>query len=60
MQPSNTMLRHLRVLAGLQPRPLPVEDQALRVPCDNAYSLGKIDGKAELARELLEDLARGE
>jgi len=63
MQPSTAMLAALRSLAAVPVKPNPlsvVEDQALQVPAANAYALGKIDGRAQLARELLEDLARGE
>ena len=65
MQPSNSMLTKLREWAAV-----PVErgtEKALKgsaievsTVAVNAYTLGTIDGRARMAREILEDLARGE
>jgi hypothetical protein len=65
MQPSNWMLRRLREWAGVPAErgaseALRGSDPGAMVVASNAYTLGKIDGKAEMAREILEDLARGE
>lgn len=63
MQPSNAMLTDLRALAQVPVRRDPltvVEDYAVAQVAESAYTLGKIDGRVELAKQVLEDLARGE
>jgi hypothetical protein len=63
MQPSNQMLAELRTLAAVRTgRPVKdiVEDGTLTPLAEAAYAIGKIDGRCELARVLLEDLRRGE
>jgi hypothetical protein len=52
-------LAGLRAYAAVAVRDNPlevVEDKAMAPVAANAYALGKVDGKAELARELLQEL----
>lgn len=63
MQPSNAMLQELRAMAALGPGPDPlalVADPRMRPVAVAAYSLGKVDGRIQMTKRILEDLARGE
>lgn len=63
MHVSPAMLVSLQALAVVPVRPDPlsvVEDKSLAGPVGNAYTLGKVDGRIALAKEILADLARGE
>jgi len=72
MQPSNEMLERLRKLAARETYTddyVKAELAGQDAPCivdysgsnvDDAYAKGERDGETELARAILEDLARGE
>lgn len=59
MQPSNEMQTKLKDAAQLI-KDAPSRETELRGALRVAFTLGKVYGRGQMAKEVLEDLARGE